>query len=395
VNRSADATRSPPIQWSVETSTLPIVACPDVASSQVRRRDPSGAGSFGPERYGGSLGAVKLACSRGRAVVRYAPMGTLSPGDQPLDVTRFDVESAAQLIAPYIRRTPVIELEPGAFGVGGAITLKLEMLQHTGSFKTRGAFSRMLTAEIDDSGVLAASGGNFGLAVAYAARRLGHAAEIFVPATSPAYKIDRIRGYGATVHVVDGYYAEAFAACEERAWQTGAAFMHPYDQPAVVAGHGTIALELSAQAPILDTVIVAVGGAGLIGGIAAWYAGDVRVIGVEPTMCPTLSSALVAGEPVDVEVGGIAADALGAARVGMIGLAIATRYVDRVLAVADDEIARARQLLWDDAKLAVEPGAAAVLAALLAGAYVAEPDERIGLVICGANADPSTLAPTS
>jgi threonine dehydratase len=321
-------------------------------------------------------------------------VSTLSPGEQPLDVTRFDVESAAQLIGPYVRRTPVIELEPGAFGVGGTLTLKLELLQHTGSFKPRGAFARMLTAEIDDSGVLAASGGNFGLGVAFAARRLGHAAEIYVPATSPSFKIDRIRAYGATVHVVDGYYAEAFAACEERAWQTGAAFLHPYDQPAVVAGQGTVALELSAQAPILDTVIVAVGGAGLIGGIAAWYAGDVRVVGVEPSLCPTLSSALVAGEPVDVEVGGIAADALGAARAGVIGLAIAQRYVDRVVAVSDDEITRARQVLWGDVKLATEPGAAAVLAALMASAYVPEPDERVGLIICGANADPSTLAPT-
>ncbi len=315
----------------------------------------------------------------------------MSPGDDPLDVTRFDVEEAAELIAPYIRRTPILDLERGAFEVAGMLTLKLELLQYTGSFKPRGAFNRMLTAEIDASGVLAASGGNFGLAVAYAAQRLGHAAEIFVPATSPVMKIDRIRGYGATVHVVEGYYAEAYEACVERAFQTGAAFMHPYDQPAVVAGQGTLALELSAQAPVLDTVIVAVGGGGLIGGIAAWYASDVRVIGVEPAACPTLSSALAAGEPVDVEVGGVAADALGAGRAGVIAVQIASRHVDRVIVVPDDEIVRARRALWREVKLAAEPGAATPLAALLSGAYVPEPDERVGIIVCGANADPATL----
>jgi len=163
-------------------------------------------------------------------------MGTLSPGEQPLDVTRFDVESASDLLGTWVRHTPVAELERGAFGVPGRLVLKLELLQHTGSFKPRGAFNRMLTADIDETGVLAASGGNFGLAVAYAAYRLGHPAEIFVPSTSPPMKIERIRSYGATVHVVDGFYAEAFAACEERAFDTGAAFLHPYDQPAVVAG---------------------------------------------------------------------------------------------------------------------------------------------------------------
>ncbi len=320
-------------------------------------------------------------------------MGLLSPGDQPLDVTRFDVETAAETIAPHVRRTPVIHLEPGAFGVPGVIVLKLELLQHTGSFKPRGAFNRMLTAEIDDSGVLAASGGNFGLAVAYAAARLGHRAEIFVPSTSPAMKIDRIRAYGATVHVVEGYYAEAFAACDERAWETGAAFLHPYDQPAVVAGQGTLARELSEQVPVLDSVVVAVGGGGLIGGVAAWFASDVRTIGVEPEASPTLTAALAAGEPVDVEVGGIAADSLGARRAGTIGLAIAKRHVDRVVLVSDEQIVRARELLWDEVKQLAEPGAAATLAALLSGAYVPERDERIALVVCGGNADPVNPEP--
>jgi threonine dehydratase len=318
-------------------------------------------------------------------------VSTLSPGDQPLDVTRFDVENATERIAPYVRRTPVMELEQGAFGVSGRLWLKLELLQHTGSFKPRGAFNRMLTADIDDAGVLAASGGNFGLAVAFAAQRLGHSAEIFVPSTSPSMKIERIRSYGATVHVVDGYYDEAYAACEERAWESGAAFLHPYDQPAVVAGQGTLARELEQQQLVIDTVLVAVGGAGLIGGVAAWFAGDVKVVGVEPYAAPTLHAALNAGAPVDVEVGGLAADALGARRVGMIGFAIARRFVDHVVLVADDAIARARYLLWDDVKVPAEPGAAAPLAALLSGAYVPEPGERVALVICGGNADPSTL----
>lgn len=317
----------------------------------------------------------------------------MSPGDQPLDVTRFDVESAAATIAPYVRRTPFIELEAGAYGVPCLLTLKLELLQHTGSFKPRGAFNRMLTAEIDASGVLAASGGNFGLAVAFAAGVLGHPAEIYVPATSPAMKIDRIRSLGATVHVIDGYYAEAYEACVERAWQTGAAFMHPYDQPAVVAGQGTIAMELSAQAPVLDTVLVAVGGGGLIAGVAAWYASDARVIGVEPEACPTLTAALAAGEPVDVEVGGVAADALGAARAGMLAVQIATRHVDGVVQVPDDAIVAARTAMWRHTKLAPEPGAATPLAALMTGAYVPEPDERVGIIVCGANADPMTLDP--
>lgn len=309
----------------------------------------------------------------------------------PLDVTRFDVETAAEQIAPYVRRTPTIELEPGAFGVPGILTLKLELLQHTGSFKPRGAFARMLTAEIDASGVLAASGGNFGLGVAYAARTLGHPAEIFVPSTSPAVKIDTIRSWGATVHVVDGYYAEAYAACEERAWQTGAAFLHPYDQPAVVAGQGTLARELGEQAPVLDTVLVAVGGGGLIGGVAAWFASDVKVVGVEPTRCPTLSEALRAGEPVDVEVGGPAADSLGARRAGRIGLAIARRHVNEVVLVSDEAIAAARRASWDETKVLPEPGAAAPLAALLSGAYVPAPDERVALVVCGGNSAPGTL----
>ena len=319
-------------------------------------------------------------------------MDLLSPGLEPPPVTRFDIESAAERISGHVRYTPVAHLEPGAFGVPGIVTLKLELLQHTGSFKPRGAFSRMLSAEIDDSGVLAASGGNFGLAVAYAAHELGHRAEIFVPETSPAVKIERIRTLGAEVHVIPGYYADAYAACEERAFDTGAILMHAYDQEAVVAGQGTIGAELAMQVPNAETVLVAVGGGGLIGGIAAWFAGEARVVGVEPQACPTLHAALEAGEPVDVEVGGLAADALGAMRVGRIGFDIARRFVDHVALVPDEAIAEAQRRLWSECRVLAEPGGAAALAALLCGAYVPRPDERVVAVICGGNTDPSSVS---
>lgn len=318
-------------------------------------------------------------------------MDLLSPGLEPPPVSRFDIETAAERISGHVRHTPVAHLEPGAFGVPGILTLKLELLQHTGSFKPRGAFSRMLSAEIDDHGVLAASGGNFGLGVAYAAHMLGHRAEIFVPETSPPVKIDRIRALGAEVHVTPGYYADAYAACEERAFDTGAILMHAYDQEAVVAGQGTIATELEMQAPDLETVLVAVGGGGLIGGIAAWFAGEARVVGVEPETCPTLHAALDAGEPVDVEVGGRAADSLGAMRAGRIGYDIARRFVDHVVLVPDAVIAEAQRRLWAECRVLAEPGGAASLAALLCGAYVPRPDERVVVLVCGGNADPASV----
>jgi threonine dehydratase len=319
-------------------------------------------------------------------------MDLLSPGLEPPPITRFDIENATARIAGYIRHTPVARLEPGAFGVPGILTLKLELLQHTGSFKPRGAFSRMLSAELDDSGVLAASGGNFGLGVAYAAHVLGHRAEIFVPETSPPVKIERIRALGAEVHVIPGYYADAYAACEERAFDSGAAFLHPYDQEAVVAGQGTIGLELEMQVPDLETVLVAVGGGGLIGGIAAWFAGDARVVGVEPEACPTLHAALDAGEPVDVEVGGLASDSLGAMRVGRIGHDIARRFVDHAVLVPDDAIAEAQRRLWTECHVLAEPGGAVALAALLTGAYVPRADERVVVLVCGGNTDPASVS---
>ena len=320
-------------------------------------------------------------------------MDLLAPGIEPGPVTRFDVETANERILGRVRRTPVQELGPFALGgIPGELVLKLELLQYTGSFKPRGAFNRMLSGDVGPEGVIAASGGNFGLAVAFAARELGHRAEIFVPQTSPDVKIERILALGAEVTVVPGFYADAALACEERALSTPAMFMHPYDQPSVVAGQGTVGMELSDQCPGADTVLVAVGGGGLIAGIAAWFAGDVRVIGVEPATCPTLSSALAAGGPVEVEVGGLAADSLGAARAGAIAYEIAARFVDRVVTVPDETIADAQRRLWHDVHLVAEPGAAAGLAALLCGAYDPELDERVVVVICGANTDPASVA---
>ena len=305
--------------------------------------------------------------------------------------TRGDILAARDRIRPHVRRTPVLDPGAGAFGVDVPLTLKLELLQHVGSFKPRGAFSKLLASEVPDAGVIAASGGNFGLAVAYAARILGHRAEIFVPSTSPEAKIARVREQGAEVRVIDGYYDDASAAAHERAAETGACWMHPFDQPEVVAGQGTIGIELSEQAPDADTVLVAVGGGGLIGGIAAWYAGDVRVVGVEPVSSRCLDAALEAGQPVDVSVGGIAADSLGTRRAGDIAFEVARAHVDRVLLVEDDAIRDAQRAIWWDLRMVAEPGGAAALAALRTGAYVPEPGERVVVLVCGANADPATV----
>jgi threonine dehydratase len=302
-----------------------------------------------------------------------------------------DIRTAHARIAGRVRRTPVIDLEPGAFGVSARLSLKLELMQHTGSFKPRGAFNRMLALDVPPAGVIAASGGNFGIAVAYAARELGHRAEVFVPQTSPVTKIARLRSLGADVRVVPGYYPDALAASEARAAAGGALFMHAFDQPEVVGGAGTIGIELDEQAPGASTVIVAVGGGGLIAGIAAWFAGRVRVVGVEPNGCPTLHAALAAGAPVDVEVGGIAADGLGAGRAGTIAFGIAQRFVDRVVLVDDDAIRDAQSRLWAQTRIIAEPGAAAALAGLTAGAYVAGRDEHVVVVVCGANADPASV----
>jgi threonine dehydratase len=306
-------------------------------------------------------------------------------------VDREAVLAARERIAGRVRRTPVLEPGPGAFGLDTPVVLKLELLQHTGSFKPRGAFNRMLAAEVPASGVIAASGGNFGLAVAYVARELGHAAEVYVPETSPPVKAERIRAEGAEVRLVPGYYADALEACERRAAETGALFMHAYDQPEVVAGQGTIGAELSEQVPDADTILVAVGGGGLLGGIAAWFASDVRVIGVEPAACPTLTAALAAGEPVDAPVGGVAADSLGPRRAGVIATEIAKKHVDHIVLVPDEAIVEAQRRLWDDIRAIAEPGGAAALAALVSGGYRPDAGERVAVLVCGANTDPASV----
>jgi threonine dehydratase len=275
----------------------------------------------------------------------------------------------------------------GTFGVEAPLSLKLELLQVTGSFKPRGAFNRMLTADVGAAGVVAASGGNFGLAVGHAARTLGYRAEIFVPASSPATKVARVRASGAEVTVVDGFYDDAAAAAAIRRGETGAVWMHPYDQAAVVAGQGTIGLELSEQVPALETVLVSVGGGGLLGGIASWFAGDARIIVVEPETSRSMGAALDAGEPVDVPVAGIAADSLGTRRVGEIAFRVARDHVDRCLTVTDDDIRAAQRAIWRELHMLAEPGGAAALAALMQGAYRPDPGERVVVVVCGSNGD--------
>jgi threonine dehydratase len=302
--------------------------------------------------------------------------------------TRSEIEAAAERVRGHIRYTPTLALGT-AFGVED-VTLKLDLLQPTGSFKVRGAFNRLLAAEPHPERVVAASGGNFGLAIAYAARHLEIAADVFVPATSPQAKIARLRDEGAEVHVIDGYYADALVASEEFVVGTDALFAHAYDQSDVVAGQGTCGLEMSEQVPDADVVLVAVGGGGLIGGIASWFRGDTRVVGVETVETTTLHSAREAGGPVDVDVGGLAADSLGSKRLGDIPWA-ANEWIDDVVLVTDDAVREAQHALWSTCRLIAEPGAATTIAALLSGAYEATQGERVLALVCGANTDPSSV----
>ncbi len=305
---------------------------------------------------------------------------------------RDEIEAAAERITPYIRRTPTISLAAGDLGLDFPVTLKLECLQHTGSFKARGAFNRLLASDVPAAGVNAASGGNHGIAVAYAARELGYQADIFVPEISSPVKIARLRDYGAQVNIVGQNYAEALAASEARVATTGALVVHAYDQTEAVAGQGTTARELEEQEGTFDTILVAVGGGGFIGGIAAWHQGRTRIVGVEPKLAPTLHAARDAGAPVDVEVGGIAADALGAKRIGSYAFQIAEAYIER-LALVDDNAIRAAQLrLWRDLRVVVEPAGAATMAALTSGIYRPEKGERVAVLVCGSNTDPAHLS---
>lgn len=291
-----------------------------------------------------------------------------------------------------MRATPVIDLEPGALGVGADLSLKLELLQHTGSFKPRGAFNAMLAAEVPAAGIVAASGGNFALAVAHAADELGYPAAIYVPEASPPAKVERLRRSGAEVVVAGAFYDDALAAARERVAATGALELHAFDDPLVLAGQGTCGRELEQARPRLDTVLVAVGGGGLCGGIAAWYEGRARIVAVEPQRCASLKAALAAGEPVEVEVGGLAADSLGARQIGAHPWECLKRWLDRSVVVADEAIAAAQRQLWAQLRIAAEPGGAAALAALLSGAYEPATGERVGVLVCGGNFDPAELA---
>jgi len=305
--------------------------------------------------------------------------------------SRTDIAAAAARIAGHVRHTPVLHLAAADLGLGFPVTLKLELLQHTGSFKPRGAFNRLLSAALPTAGVIAASGGNHGAAVAYAARALGVSAEIFVPELTPHAKVARIASYGARVVQGGETYAEALAASRARQAQTGALEVHAYDHPAVLAGQGTVGREFERDAAKLTHVLVATGGGGLIGGIAAWYAGSAAVVSVEPEACPALHDALRAGRSVTAPVGGLAADSLGARQVGELMFPIAARYVAAAVLVSDAAIAAAQRLLWDHLRLIAEPGGATALAALLSGAFVPPDGARIGVLVCGANTDPTKV----
>ncbi|WP_141932982.1 threonine/serine dehydratase [Bradyrhizobium sp. UNPA324] len=303
-----------------------------------------------------------------------------------MNITRERIAATETVIRPHIRRTPLVRADLADFGLPAApVTFKLEMLQHSGSFKARGAFANLLLRQVPQAGVVAASGGNHGAAVAYAAQRLGIPATIFVPdITSPA-KADRIRGYGAKLVIAGSRYADALAASEAHVAQTGALAVHAYDQAETLLGQGSVGLELEQDSPGIDTLLVAVGGGGLIGGIAAWYGGKTCIIAVEPEQSPTLHNAFEAGAPVDAPADGLAADSLAPRRVGELMFPIARAHVERVVLVSDEAIRQAQAALWSHLRLVAEPGGAAAFAALLSGRYRPSPTERVAVLVCGAN----------
>lgn len=318
-------------------------------------------------------------------------MGTTAPregdpgpigGDET--VTADDVRLAAERLSGRVRRTPVIE--------HGSLILKLELLQHAGSFKTRGAFNRVLSAPtVPSAGLIAASGGNHGAALSYVGGVLGIRTEIFLPSTSPELKRRNIERFGAEVRIIDGYYDDAQAAADHRRAETGAMEVHPYDHPATVAGQGTMGLELEDQVGGIDTILVAAGGGGFIAGQAAWFRDRVRIVSVEPETSQCLRAARSSGRPVEVEVAGIAADSLGARRLGGVPWSLVSRFVDDAVVVSDDAIRAAQRELRDEFRLFAEPGGAAALAAISTGAYRPVAGERVVVVVCGANCDPSTI----
>jgi threonine dehydratase len=296
------------------------------------------------------------------------------------------ITAVEKIIRPFVRRTPILSVNGADFGLDAIdLVFKLEFLQHSGSFKARGAFANLLTRKIPPTGVVAASGGNHGVAVALAAVKLGVPAKIFVPSVASTEKIERIRACGAELVITGDRYADALAASEAWVAASGAIPIHAYDQPETLLGQGSVALEWEGQAPDLDVLLVAVGGGGLIGGMAAWYAGRLTIIGVEPETAPTLTTALRAGRPQDSPAGGIAADSLAPKRVGELMFPIAQRYVNDVILVCDQDIQDAQETLWKVLRVAAEPGGAAAFAALLSRRYVPKPGERVGILLCGAN----------
>jgi threonine dehydratase len=312
------------------------------------------------------------------------------------EITRERIAATEAVIRPYVRRTPLLAADLADFGLPPSpVTFKLEMLQHSGSFKARGAFANLLLRKPPAAGVVAASGGNHGVAIAYAAQRLGVPATIFLPdITSPA-KAERIRSCGAQLVIGGARYADALAASEAHVARTGAMAVHAYDQAETLLGQGSVGMELEQDAPDIDTLLVAVGGGGLIGGIAAWFAGRKRIIAVEPELSPTLHDAFAASAPVDAPAGGIAADSLAPRRVGELMFPIARAHVKEVLLVSDDAIRQAQAALWSTLRVVAEPGGAAAFASLLSGRYRPAPGERVGVLICGANTTAVNFGSTS
>ncbi|MEW6629889.1 MAG: threonine/serine dehydratase [Pseudomonadota bacterium] len=307
-------------------------------------------------------------------------------------ITRESIAAVEPRIRPYVRHTPVMRVDMADFGRSSfPVDLKLECLQHSGSFKARGAFTNLLERQVPEAGVVAASGGNHGAAVAYAAMKLGHKATIFVPEVSPPAKLERIRGYGAELVVGGARYAEALAASEDFAARTGALQIHAFNQEETLIGQGTLGLEIEVDLPEIDTLLVAVGGGGLIGGIAAWFSGRIRIVAIEPEGAPTLHRAFEAGKPVDAPAEGIAADSLAPKRVGEMMFPIAEAFVERSILVSDDDIVAAQKALWDRVRIIAEPGGAAAFAAMLSGRYEPTPGERVAVLVCGSNTNPANF----
>jgi threonine dehydratase len=313
-----------------------------------------------------------------------------------IPLNRQQIAAVEKIIRPHVRRTPILEAAGADFRLDSiSLIFKLEFLQYAGSFKARGAFANLLTREVPKAGVVAASGGNHGVAVAFAAGKLGVPARIFVPNVASPEKIECIRRCGADLVIVGERYADALAASEAWTAQSGAMPIHAYDQLETLLGQGSVGLEFEQQCPMLDTLLVSVGGGGLIGGLAAWYSGKIKLIGVEPEAAPTLANALHAGHPVDSPAGGIAADSLAPKRVGELMFPIAQKYVEKVILVRDDEIAESQEALWSVLRVVTEPGGAAAFAALLGRRYQPAPGERVGVLLCGGNTTAVNFTPNA